>query len=71
MASLKQKLNERHGLNFYLCPSGREYLVARGLRERDFGARPLRREIARISENGMVDGLLEGKFPNGSFIFTY
>jgi len=56
-----------HSVKIRLTPSAKGYLATEGY-DPEFGARPLRRVIQNKVEDALSDGILAGKFPEGSTI---
>ena len=62
-----QKRVAQQGLNLEISSEVRNRLAQEGY-DREYGARPLRREIQRRLENKLSTALLSGQFPKGSTI---
>jgi ATP-dependent Clp protease ATP-binding subunit ClpB len=66
LGGLRTRLAERR-LSLEVTPPAEAWLAARGY-DPDFGARPLRRVIAREVENPLALALLEGRYPEGATV---
>jgi len=67
LSELKKRLDEEHGISLTLDKKANDLLVERGY-DPDYGARPMRRAIERMIENGISELILEGTFSDGSAI---
>jgi ATP-dependent Clp protease ATP-binding subunit ClpB len=66
LGRLRTRLAERR-LSLEVTPAAEEWLADRGY-DPDFGARPLRRVIAREVENPLALSLLEGRYAEGATV---
>ncbi|MBE3575212.1 MAG: ATP-dependent Clp protease ATP-binding subunit [Firmicutes bacterium] len=66
LGEVKKRLSEQ-GIQVEVTDTARDLLAEKGF-DREFGARPLRREIQRLVENPLAEALLQGHFHPGDTI---
>ena len=58
---------EEHQIELVLAPAASEWLVERGF-DAKMGARPMQRAVTRYVASPLTDGILSGRFPDGSSV---
>jgi len=61
LAKVRERLGER-GVKLVMTPEATRYVVKKGCKDLDFGARPLRRAIENMVEDPLSEELLKGEF---------
>ncbi|MFB6355091.1 MAG: ATP-dependent Clp protease ATP-binding subunit [bacterium] len=64
LVEVEERLSKK-GLQLHVTKPAKDFLIDKGY-DPDYGARPLRRTIQRRIEDSLAEGLLHGKFSEGS-----